>query len=107
MAKAVGGLEASRRTCQSDCGALDLGGDVGQQNETLVSGLLRGLVGGSFVDDAFLVVSSFQQKSFPTTEDETFGFRLTSVPEPSTGFLAFLDRGVAWRSRGRFSPPPI
>jgi formylglycine-generating enzyme len=74
----------------SPYGAFDMGGDLYQWNEALalVNGPARGLRGGSFYNDASISLSSFSAVGFPADGDVGIGFRLASVPEPSTAVLA-------------------
>jgi hypothetical protein len=66
-------------------GTLDQGGDVWQWNEALKSGSSRGLRGGCFVVDSSNLASSYGGYAIPpTNENANFGFRVASVPEPST-----------------------
>jgi formylglycine-generating enzyme len=71
-------------------GTFDQGGDVFQWNETAVTGSSRGVRGGAFNNSSgsdFLLSSN---RSFidPTGESSVTGFRVASVPEPSTFVLA-------------------
>src|SRR5262249_38769354 len=72
----------------SPCGAFDMGGDVYQWNDTLVSGQFRGLRGGSFVDiNPMNEQSSFRGVSTVPGGVAIDGFRvasIASVPEPAT-----------------------
>ena len=87
-------------------GTFDMGGNVGEWNETAVPpGSLRGLRGAAWVINAFpnAIGSYYRFAPSPTLEDYATGFRVASVPEP--GSLAML-AGVAlaallcwWRKR--------
>jgi formylglycine-generating enzyme required for sulfatase activity len=83
----------------SPYGAFDMGGDVYQWNEVLVSGLFRGLRGGSFVDIPVALQSSNRGVSTVPGGIAIDGFRVASVPEPSTGLLAVLACGLVWWKR--------
>jgi formylglycine-generating enzyme len=83
-------------------GTSDQGGNVWEWNETLVSSSLRVLRGGSFLDNSFGLVSSVQDQFDPTSENNTFGFRVATVPEPSTDLMAVLACGLTWWTRKSF-----
>ncbi len=87
-------------------GAYDMGGDVWQWNETLISGSYRGLRGGSWLDYSSSLQSSYRIINFPTGENSIFGFRVASVPEPSTFVLAACGAvGLLWLAgRRRLKP---
>jgi formylglycine-generating enzyme required for sulfatase activity len=77
----------------SPYGAYDMGGDVYQWNEALIAGTYRGLRGGDFSTFEGDLASSNRTYLLPTIEAEErvfTGFRLASVPEPSTAALAAL-----------------
>jgi formylglycine-generating enzyme len=86
----------------SPVGAFDMGGNVHQWNEALISGSYRGLRGGTFNDASFDLLSSFRGHDNPTVEFLLFGFRVASVPEPSTGVLVVVACGLMWVLRKRF-----
>lgn len=70
-------------------GTFDQGGNVREWNETAVSSSARGVRGGNWLDDSnFLSSSSRSSVFFPTSENALIGFRVASIPEPSTIFLA-------------------
>ena len=80
-------------------GTFDQGGNVWEWNEAIISSS-RGLRGGSFSsgDVVGSLRSSLRSYYSPTGESSGFGFRLASVPEPSSvlmvglGGLALLTR---------------
>jgi formylglycine-generating enzyme required for sulfatase activity len=87
----------------SPVGAFDMGGNVEQWNEALFNGSLRGLRGGSFSDSiSSALSSSFQGVGDPTNAITVIGFRVASVPEPSTGLLAVLACGLSGWKRKSF-----
>jgi len=84
-------------------GTADQGGNVWEWNEALISGSFRGLRGGSFLNSVPNLQSSFRSvDTLPTSEHNAFGFRVASVPEPSTAVLAVIACGVMWVLRKRF-----
>jgi formylglycine-generating enzyme len=74
----------------SPYGAFDMGGNVFQWNEALISGSRRGLRGGSFNGFADNSQSSNWSHDNPTLGSLIFGFRVASIPEPSSFALAAL-----------------
>jgi formylglycine-generating enzyme required for sulfatase activity len=74
----------------SPYGAFDMGGNITQWNEALISGSSRGLRGGNFTSGSGGLLSSFRGVSNPADLNLAVGFRLASVPEPSTIVLAVL-----------------
>jgi len=61
-------------------GTYDQGGNIREWNDTVLAGQFRGLRGGSWVDDATYMESSFVDLSSPTSHNPKWGFRLASVP---------------------------
>jgi len=89
----------------SPYGAFDMGGNVVQWNEALIFGSYRGLRGGMFGSPSSDLISS-KSRFFgdPATDGAEFvGFRVASVPEPSSFVLAALGfiGLVVWRRRKR------
>ncbi len=92
----------------SPYGAFDVGGNVFQWNEALISGIsgsFRGLRGGSFS-----IFSGYLQSSTrvngggdPSVEGDGIGFRVASTPEPSTAVLAVIACGMMWWCPSRAS----
>jgi formylglycine-generating enzyme required for sulfatase activity len=86
-------------------GTSDQGGNVFEWNEALISGSLRGLRGGAFNSGAlgaFELQSSLRGDDDPTFEFFTIGFRVATVPEPSTAVLCIAGCVGAWTLRRRF-----
>jgi formylglycine-generating enzyme required for sulfatase activity len=79
-------------------GTYDMAGDVSQWNEAVV-GSARGFRGGAWYSYAAALASSNRGDISPTYADYGIGFRVASVPEPSTVvlLLAALASLVAWR----------
>jgi len=72
-------------------GTADQGGNVFEWNEALIFGSFRGLRGGSFGSvGAFSVQSSSRGLDNPASEYGNVGFRVATVPEPSTLLLGAL-----------------
>lgn len=75
----------------SPYGAFDMAGNVGQWNEDLISGTFRSTRGTSFFDATASMVSSSQGGEQPWFSGQpSLGFRVASVPEPSTFVLGAL-----------------
>ena len=66
-----------------------MGGDVFQWDEALISGS-RGVRGGSFNVGSSFLQSSTRSRSVSTIEQSNIGFRVATVPEPSTLVLVGL-----------------
>jgi formylglycine-generating enzyme required for sulfatase activity len=80
----------------SPYGAFDMNGNVYQWNEALIGGSFRGLRGSSFLNSLSDSLLSSSRKNDGDPSDQAgliFGFRVASVPEPSSLALAAL--GVA------------
>jgi formylglycine-generating enzyme len=80
----VGAFAAS----PSPYGAYDMGGDVWQWNEAIIYGRSRGMrTGDCFLDASYLLPSYRSYCGPPTSDWETIGFRVASIPEPSGIFM--------------------
>ena len=87
----------------SPYGAFDMGGNALQWNEAFINGYYRGQRGGSYFSNSSSLLSSTRDYSNPDLGfDSEIGFRLASVPEPSTGVLAVIAGGMLWWWRKRF-----
>jgi len=101
VVNAAGGL--------SSYGTMGQGGNIWEMNETAFDGAnnspseSRALRGGSYPNDATRLVSSYHQATEPLDSVATIGFRVASVPEPSTYALLLLGAGAVycWKRRKR------
>ena len=84
-------------------GAFDMSGNISEWNDLDgTSGSSRGLRGGSWDFPAFNLSSSSWNSGDPSFDGVLFGFRLASVPEPSTyALLAMTAAGALWMARRR------
>jgi formylglycine-generating enzyme required for sulfatase activity len=83
-------------------GTFDQGGNVWEWNEALISGSLRGWRGGSWGNDSDSLLSSNRTAANPMLEIDNLGFRVATIPEPSTAVLALVACGLMWVLRRRF-----
>ena len=81
-------------------GTADQGGNVFEWNDAVISGSSRGRRGGSFSNDVTILLAS-RNGGVPTGEDRTIGFRVASVPEPTSLLLTMLAGGVMLARRKR------
>jgi len=70
-------------------GTFDQGGNVSEWNEALISSIYRGIRGGGWTGFSNGLHASVRSFDRPTYEVFT-GFRVASIPEPSTLLLAAL-----------------
>lgn len=82
-------------------GTNDQGGNLWEWNDATFESSKRGLRGGSWQNNDNFLRSTLQNGSVPTLEDAYLGFRLASVPEPSTTLLVTLGAGAYWLMRRR------
>jgi hypothetical protein len=88
-------------------GTMGQGGNVWEWNESAVDGPNslssedRAVRGGGWVDSEGELRSSFRFYFDPAGEGDLLGFRVASVPEPSTAVLVLM-AGGAWLLRKRF-----
>gem|GEM_PF-1630753 len=92
---------------ESFYGTSDQGGNVFEWNEALISGSFRGLRGGSWDSTSGHLQSSFRFNSSPSGEDFGIGFRVATVPEPSTAVLGIVGCALMWVLRRRFTTPAM
>ena len=86
----------------SSYGTFDQGGNVWEWHDTVISGSSRGLRGGSFGGGVELYLrASFSDIDVPTAEGSGSGFRVASVPEPTSLLLTMLAGGVMLARRKR------
>ena len=82
-------------------GTFDQGGNVWEWNEALIEGSFRSLRGGSWILSASYLPASNGSRFEPTVESVVVGFRVATIPEPSTLLLlCFGSLAVLWRRRG-------
>ena len=93
VVNAAGGL--------SSYGTMGQGGNIWEMNETAFDGSnnspseSRALRGGSYPNDATRLASSYHQATEPLDSVASIGFRVASVPEPST-YALLLMTGAGW-----------
>ncbi len=89
----------------SPYGTFDQGGNLREWNEALILSTDRGLRGGSFDVDSVILLASTRYNINPTDEYSVVGFRVATVPEPSTAVLAIVGMVclaiAGWRRRKR------
>ena len=71
-------------------GTFDQGGNVWEWNEAVISSSFRGLRGGGWNSVSDHLAASDRSGGNPSIEGSTIGFRVASIPEPSTGLLGVL-----------------
>ncbi len=99
VVNAAGGL--------SSYGTMGQGGNIWEMNETAFDGSnnspseSRALRGGSYPNDATRLVSSYHQATEPLDSAASIGFRVASVPEPSTYVLLLMAGAgcLLWKRR--------
>jgi sulfatase modifying factor 1 len=87
---------------ESYFGTADQGGNVWEWNDAVTSGSSRGLRGGSFSSVELNLRASFRSTfGVPANELNNIGFRVASVPEPTSLLLTMLAGGVMLARRKR------
>jgi sulfatase modifying factor 1 len=85
----------------SSYGAFDMGGNVWEWNEAIISGSLRGQRGGSFyIGNVSNLQAAERNLHYPMFEDGNTGFRVSQIPGPSSiALLAIAGLGARGRRR--------
>jgi formylglycine-generating enzyme required for sulfatase activity len=86
----------------SPYGTFDQSGLVNQWSEAVLDNAHqgRGLRGGAWNGHLGLLPATFRNREFPTVEDDYVGFRVATIPEPSTAVLAVVACGsMLWLRR--------
>ncbi|TWT42859.1 SUMF1/EgtB/PvdO family nonheme iron enzyme [Botrimarina hoheduenensis] len=84
----------------SPYGTFDQNGNVVEWNEAVFSSSFRGLRGGSWFTSSDILRAVNQNLSLPTNEFSDVGFRVATVPEPSSVLMgALAAAGVLGRRR--------
>jgi formylglycine-generating enzyme required for sulfatase activity len=90
----------------SPYGTFDQSGNVFEWNEALISGFVRGVRGGAWLNSAIGMAASTRQNGLPTREDVNLGFRLARLPSPvlvpEAGSLAVWSLGLLLAACCRF-----
>jgi formylglycine-generating enzyme required for sulfatase activity len=84
----------------SSYGTFDQGGNVWELNDAVNSGASRGLRGGSWSGNGVYLQSTYRY-SGPSNELFSIGFRVASVPEPTSGVIAMVASGMLLIRRKR------
>jgi formylglycine-generating enzyme required for sulfatase activity len=93
----------------SPYGTMAQGGNVWEWIESAYDGINdsptegREVRGGSWNSLSSLLDAASRNNSDPTTEDSIYGFRVASVPEPSSGLLVLLGLSAVLRRRRKRS----
>ena len=85
----------------SSSGTFGQGGNAYEWNDAVISGSSRGLRGGSWGYSVSSLASSSRNGNDPSDENYYIGFRVASVPEPTTVMLTILASGVLVTRRKR------
>jgi sulfatase modifying factor 1 len=82
-------------------GTSDQGGNVWEWNDAVISGSSRGLRGGAWFYLEGGLRSSYRYFNGPSSENFVLGFRVASVPEPTSFVLTMLASGLMLVRRKR------
>ena len=86
----------------SSYGVYGMGGNVGQWNDAVTADSSRGFRGGCWYSAGYGLASSYRSVyGGPSLEDGAIGFRVASVPEPTTVMLTILASGMLVTRRKR------
>ena len=85
----------------SSSGTFGQGGNAWEWNDAVMYGSSRVLRGGSWGSDVYNLASSVRDYGGPSVEGSNIGFRVASVPEPTSVFLAIFGSGVMLIRRKR------
>ena len=82
-------------------GTADQGGNLHEWNDAVIDGSTRGLRGASWNGSEIILSSSYRRNNVPTLEGDAAGFRVASVPEPTSLLLTMLAGGMMLIRRKR------
>jgi sulfatase modifying factor 1 len=82
-------------------GTADQGGNVLEWNDTVVSGSSYGLRGGTWRDNEIFLSAFARSNGSTNAEFDNVGFRVASVPEPTSFVLTMLASGMMLARRKR------
>ena len=82
-------------------GTFDQGGNVWEWNDAVISGSSRGMRGGAWWSLDNALSSALRDQNIPSTEYYVIGFRVASVPEPTSIILTMVAGGMMLIRRRR------
>jgi formylglycine-generating enzyme required for sulfatase activity len=82
-------------------GTFDQGGNVREWNDAVLKISTRGIRGGSFINGEGSLRTNDRSYGGPTIENTSIGFRVASVPEPTSLLLTMLASGMMLIRRKR------
>ena len=85
----------------SSYGTNDQGGNVWEWNEAVLNGSYRGIRGGAWYNNGYVLRSSGSGNDGPMDGNSSIGFRVASVPEPTSILLSMLAGGMMLARRKR------
>ena len=85
----------------SSYGTFDQGGNVWEWNDAVISGSSRGVRGGSFNNNENSLRASGRVNFDPSNGNSSIGFRVASVPEPTSILLSMFAGGMMLIRRKR------